>query len=172
MGGRRHRHRDTGAMGRARPQLEQLTEEMFAFLVTNQGFAHGPMERDNWTTTYYFTRGPLGLGVTLDFRDEAVDLSLVRLQDNGRPPPNGGYGFTASGERQRLNIPLYLRDRAGVRDEALDALFAAYRAQPPDQVNTSRVLQAMREVVARHLALLDQPVEILFPMRGVDDSRT
>lgn len=170
MGGRKQRRQDDAeAMYRARPQLERLAEELFAFLVTDRGFARGPTESEWWATTYYYTRGPLALEVNLDFRDQAVDLALLRLQADGRVPPYGGHSATADGQRQRVSIPLFLRDRAGVQgDEALDALFTLYRtAYPRDEVNATRLLEASRAVVARHLdLLLRQPLETLFPRGG------
>lgn len=170
MGGRkRGRQGDWEAMYRTRPQLERLAEELFAFLVTDHGFARGPTESDVWATTQYYTRGLLGLGVTLDFRDQAVDLALLRLQADGHVPPYVGYSATADGQRQRASIPHFLRDRAGmVGDEVLDALFTLYRtAHPLDEANATRVLAASRAVVACHLdLLLRQPLDILFPGRG------
>lgn len=149
-----------------RHEVERVAWDLFQFLVTTKGFVYDSTERQREITAYYFTRGPIGIGVSLEWRDLSILFYLVRLQD-GKAPPYGGYGFTPTGERMRASIPAFLRDVLHVHDPRLDELFALYHSPLPWSYRIAiNILEAGHDVVEHHIdTLLQQPLHILFPPR-------
>lgn len=75
--------------------IENLTQELFGFLITEKGFRLGRTEHSGLSTTYTYKHKTANVGVSvhLDFRDETIDLYLLKL-DDGKLPEFGGFGGT------------------------------------------------------------------------------
>ncbi len=147
-------------------RLEQLAQELFAFLVKEKGFVQRRSKRSAFATSLYYVHGggQLGVEIQLDYRDGTVDLYLLKLQA-GKLPEDG---LVVKGERVRRSLDLLLRDDLHIQDEQLDALFALYRTPGrwSEQIY-AEALQAASAVVERFTDLvLQQPLEVLFPPRG------
>ncbi len=158
-------------MSYRRHDVERVAWDLFQFLVTTKGFVYHSTERQREITFYYFTRGPIGFGLSLEWRDLSILFYLVRLQD-GKVPPYGGYGFTPTGERMRVSIPGFLRDVLHIQDPQLDELFALYHSPQPWSYRVAiNILEAGHDLVERYIdTLLQQPLHILFPPRTTPPS--
>jgi hypothetical protein len=124
-------------MFRGRSEIEQVAQQEFAFLA-DQGFKPQRARSDIWGTTYSFAGDRIGFEVHLDFRDQAVDLDVVKLKD-GKIPPPGRVDMTTR-ECIRNGVDLILRDRLQVQDEDLDHLFSLYRAGGWDVQHVTEIL--------------------------------
>lgn len=157
---------DQTSMHDARPELERLAEDTFGFLVSDKGWTRGRTEKSATASTYYYKQarfvGSLGLQVTLDFRDESVDVNLVKL-DAGKVPPHG-YDENEGGVIRR-RVDSVLREALRVQDRRADEVVALLKTRKPwDCATASSLLRAYGELVAAYFDLLvQQPLEILFP---------
>ena len=152
-------------MSSVRSTLEQLTQTQFAFLL-DRGFSLPLIDRETLWTTYGYanTTNQLGLEIHLDFRDEAIDATLVRLQEDGSLPAPGFP--VVNGQCRRIALSLLLRDHLHWQDESLTRLFALYQSDETAVV-AMEIVQTLSEVVKRSLDLiLKQPLDVIFPSQG------
>lgn len=157
---------DTQNMYDVRPELEQLAEDTFAFLVSEKGWTRGRTEKSATASTTYYKQarfvGVLGLEVTIDFRDESVDVNLVKL-DAGKVPAHG-HDENESGVIRR-RIELVLPDVLRVKDRRVDAVVALLKTRKPwERLTAQALLRTYGELVTAYIdRLSQQPIDILFP---------
>jgi len=103
----------------ARPEIDELIQHLFAFLVENKGFTARRPLKDTFTSTFTFVAIPKGLGVQIcpDFRDEAIDVYLVKLLDRKLPSWKDRY---ESPQRLRIFLRDVLRGVMHAQDEELE----------------------------------------------------
>jgi hypothetical protein len=84
---------DTRDMYSARPELEQLTAQMFSFMEVRPGWRKGRTRRNSHTASFYYMHTKeepqIALWISLGFPDNAIDVYLVKLE--GGKLPAGGY---------------------------------------------------------------------------------
>lgn len=160
---------DKRSMYDARPELERLAEDTFSFLVAEKGWSRGRTEKNAAASTSYFKPArfvaALGLEVTLDFRDESVDVNLVKM-DAGKAPAHGQYENASGVIRRRID--LLLPDVLRIRDPRLDEVSTLLKTRKPwESATAESLLRAYGAIVAAYIdQLLQQPAEILFPRSG------
>ena len=153
----------------ARPELERLAKDTFAFLVADKAWSRGRTEKNAGASTYYFKPArfvaALGLEVAIDFRDESVDVNLVKM-DAGKIPAHG-HDENESGVIRR-RIDLLPPDVLRIQDPRLDEVSALLKTKKPwDSATAESLLRAYGAIVATYIdKLLRQPIDILFPPSG------
>jgi hypothetical protein len=151
-------------MYRMRSELERQAEERFAFLVTEKGFRLGRTRHDVFFTAFSYLSADVGVEIVLDFRDQAVDVNLVKLS-KGKLPRDGRVDPT-TGERIRQPFALFLRDHLHIHDDCLDALFTLY-SQRWTYLEVTQVLETLQNVIERYIdMLLQQSLDVLFSRSG------
>lgn len=164
-----HDRLDGKSMAEARDALEALAQDHFAFLISEAGFARGPIEHSATTTAYSYKDRhqvpQLGVQTVLDLGDGFVEVSVVR-PEGGRLPKLGEQ--ERGGRVVRVPLVQLLREVLLVKDEQVkQAVELARTKRPWDARTAAQMLDLCHDLIARYLALvLQQPIDVLFPARG------
>jgi hypothetical protein len=148
----------------ARPEIDELIPNLFAFLVEDKAFTARRPLKDTFTSSFTYVAIPKGLAIQIhpDFRDEAIDVYLVKLLGRRLPTWKDQY---ESPQRLQVILRDVLRDVMQVQDEELAQLVEYVRRETHRGYRyAEHVLHAWRNIIERHIdEITEQPSNLLFP---------
>jgi hypothetical protein len=145
-----------------REQIETKAHELFTLFLLEKGFVQRKEIRDVFGTSLRYAAEQIGIRVRVDFRDQFVDIEVLRVRNRGLPK-NGVY---YEGQ-ERVAIPLaqVVTRRLHLQDQEID------RRRDPDAVadgleDATVELTRWYGILSRHIdQVLANSPEALFPPR-------
>ena len=149
-----------GSMLSKRDELERSAQEQLQFLLTEKSYKQAATERKPMSTIYYRIAQDIGFQMTLEFRDESVELYLLQL-DEGRVPR---HGCIVESTAVRLPLIVVLRDIVRIDDVQIAAQDRLLRSGSLDFHQAEAALPGWRAILERYVDFLEsQPLGVLFP---------
>jgi hypothetical protein len=149
-----------------RLELEQVAQDRFAPVAEKHGLTELPRRKTSWETHLYYLLSPdRAVDVWLDFREEGVYVTLVKVS-NGKPVEDS----YRSSQQTWIGVLHFLEDVLHIHDtwlEGVDEATDRWALAPRLTFGiATESLTIEAEMVDRYFDILvQQPEEVLFPMK-------
>lgn len=151
------------SMSSKKVELEAKAEEAFAFLPQREGFVQTRTTQGGYATTYNFMAEQFALEVRLDYYEGRVRVYVAKVRNGELPPPERMTDEQAN-ERVRIALVHWLRDKMGVQDHQVDALYTFLIRADSSYETAVESVTRWAEVVTQYAGFLRrQPLDALFP---------
>lgn len=100
-----------------REQIERKADELFTPFLLEKGFVQRKDLRDVFATTLRYAAESTGVAIRVDFRDQFVDIEVLRVRNRGLPK-NGVYH--EGQERVAMPLSQVVKRRLHLQDPEID----------------------------------------------------